>query len=462
MAMSTPLAGRIDLDQLLGAIRDGEIDTVITGACDMQGRLVGKRTTGSFFAEHGVDHGAHLCTYLLGTDMEMNTPGGYRLMNWESGYGDYLAEADWNTLRVLPWLEKSAFVMADWVDEATHELVPIAPRSILKTQIARAEAMGFRPMFASELEFYLLQETFEEAEAKGFHKLQPFGWYNEDYHLLQATKAEPLYRQFRNQMTAAGIPIEFSKGEAGAGQHEVNIHYADALESADRAMLYKHGAKEIAWQNGCAITFMSKPYADWTGSSSHIHLSLWDRDGTRNLFPEGGSGREMSDTMRWFLGGLMAGSRELSIFIASTINSYKRYAVASWAPVNIVWAHDNRTCGFRIVGSGGALRIENRLPGGDANVYLAYAAVLAAGLWGIERRIEPPAEHLGNGYTATGCQRMPRAMYEAVAALKGSTLAREALGDDVVDHYLNYARHEQAAYDMQVSDWERRRYLERG
>lgn len=459
----TTAAGPITLDRLKSLVADGAIDTVVSAACDMQGRLVGKRVTAPFFVQHCLDHGTHLCTYLLGTDMEMNTPDGFRLMNWESGYGDFLAVPDWGTLRVLPWQEKTAFVFADWTDEATHGLVPIAPRSILKAQIAKAEAMGFRPRFASELEFYLLRDTYEEAEEKGFAGLRPFGWYNEDYQLLQGTKAEPLYRQFRNLMSAAGVPIEFSKGEAGIGQHEVNIHYADALESADRAMLYKHGSKEIAAQNGCSITFMAKPQHDWTGSSSHIHLSLWDRDGNRNLFPaDGGDGRTMSDAMRWFLGGLMAGSRELSLFIASTVNSYKRYAVASWAPVNIVWARDNRTCGFRIVGSGSALRIENRLPGGDANVYLAYAAVLAAGLRGIERRIEPPAEHVGNGYAATGCERMPRALHEAIAALEGSDLAREALGDEVVDHYLNYARVEQAAFDMAVTDWERRRYFERG
>lgn len=459
--MSTP-AGRITLDRLKELVTQGAVDTVVSAACDMQGRLVGKRVTAPFFVDHCLDRGTHLCTYLLGTDMEMNTPDGYRLMNWESGYGDFLAVPDWDTLRVLPWQERTAFVFADWTDEATHELVSVAPRSILRNQIAKAEAMGFRPKFASELEFYLLRDTYEEAEAKGYAGLRPFGWYNEDYQLLQGTKAEPLYRQFRTLMSAAGVPIEFSKGEAGIGQHEVNIHYADALESADRAMLYKHGSKEIAAQNGYAITYMAKPHHDWTGSSSHIHLSLWNRDGEENLFPADGDGREMSDEMRWFLGGLMAGSRELSLFIASTVNSYKRYAMASWAPVNVVWARDNRTCGFRIVGSGSALRIENRLPGGDANVYLAYAAVLAAGLRGIERRIEPPAEHVGNGYAATGCERMPRALYEAIEALEGSALAREALGDEVVDHYLNYARVEQAAFDMAVTDWERRRYFERG
>ncbi len=459
--MSLP-AGRITLDRLKALVADGTIDTVVSAACDMQGRLVGKRVTAPFFVEHCLDHGTHLCTYLLGTDMEMNTPDGYRLMNWETGYGDYLAVPDWDTLRLLPWQEQTAFVFADWVDEGTHDLVPVAPRSILKAQIARAEAMGFRPKVASELEFYLLRDTYEDAEAKGYADLRPFGWYNEDYQLLQGTRAEPLYRQFRTLMSAAGVPIEFSKGEAGVGQHEVNIHYADALESADRAMLYKHGSKEIAAQNGYSITYMAKPHHDWTGSSSHIHISLWDRDGERNLFPADNDGRAMSDAMRWFLGGMMAGARDLSLFIASTVNSYKRYAVASWAPVNIVWARDNRTVGFRIVGSGSALRIENRLPGGDANVYLAYAAVLAAGLRGIERQIEPPAESAGNGYAATGCDRMPRALYEAIEALEGSVLARETLGDVVVDHYLNYARVEQAAYDMAVTDWERRRYLERG
>jgi glutamine synthetase len=455
-------AGRISVNDLKKLVADGAIDTVVSAACDMQGRLVGKRVTAPFFVDHCLDHGTHLCTYLLGTDMEMNTPDGFALMNWESGYGDYLATPDWDTLRLLPWHEKTAFVLADWMDETTHDLVPVAPRSILKRQVAKAAAMGLRPMFASELEFYLLRDTYEDAEAKGFAGLRPFGWYNEDYQLLQGTKAEPIHRQFRTLMSAAGVPVEFSKGEAGVGQHEVNIHYADALESADRAMLYKHGAKEIAAQNGYAITFMAKPFHDWTGSSSHIHMSLWDAAGERNLFPAEGDGRAMTDTMRWFLGGLMAGSRELSLFIASTVNSYKRYAVASWAPVNIVWARDNRTCGFRIVGSGSALRIENRLPGGDANVYLAYAAVLAAGLRGMERRIEPPAEHRGNGYTATGCERMPQALYEAIAALEGSELAREALGDVVIDHYLNYARVEQAAFDMAVTDWERRRYFERG
>jgi glutamine synthetase len=458
----TTVDGLITVDQLREKIASGEIDTVISAVCDMQGRLVGKRVTGSFFAEHVLDHGTHFCTYLLATDMEMNTPDGFALANWESGYGDYLARSDWDTLRVIPWLEKTAMVLGDAVVEDTGELVPVAPRSILRRQIDRLAEKGFAPKMATELEFYVLTDSYESAKTKGFANLQPFGWYNEDYQLLQATKAEPLYRKYRNLMTQAGIPIEFSKGEAAPGQHEVNIHYSDALEAADRAALFKHGAKEIAYQDGLAVTFMAKPHHTWTGSSGHIHVSLWDADGERNLFPASHSPKAMSDQMRWFLGGLIACARELSLFLANTVNSYKRYATASWAPVNIVWAHDNRTCGFRIVGSGNALRIENRFPGGDANPYLSFAAVLAAGLHGIEHRLEPGEEFKGNGYLAKGYPRVPRSLYEAIDAFAESTVARDAFGDLVVEHYLNAARVEQQTYDSVVTDWERERYLERG
>ncbi len=462
MEMTDTTTGKISGDELARLVAAGQIDTIVTAVCDMQGRLIGKRVTGQFFVDHCRDHGTHLCTYLLGTDMEMNTPDGFALMNWESGYGDFLNRPDWDTLRVIPWLEKTALVLGDLVDESTGELVAVAPRTILRRQIERAGALGLRPMMASELEFYLLRDTYEEAAAKGWSDLRPWGWYNEDYQLLQATKAEPIYRQFRNLMTRADVPIEFSKGEAAPGQHEVNIHYGDALESADRAAIYKHGAKEIAHQNGCAITFMAKPDHGWTGSSSHVHMSLWDPAGTTNLFANSSAPAEMSATMRHFLGGLLAGSHELSLLIASNINSYKRYAVASWAPVNIVWARDNRTCGFRIVGSGSSLRIEDRLPGGDANPYLAYAAMLAAGLHGIEHEIEPSAEFHGNAYEASDVPHVPRAMYEAIEAFRHSDIARKAFGADVAAHYLNMGEVEQRAYDMAVTDWERRRYFERG
>lgn len=454
--------GRITIDDLETHIRSGAIDTVVTAVPDMQGRLVGKRVTGTHFVDHCLAHGTHFCTYLLATDMEMETPEGFPGHDWASGYGDYLARPDWNTLRVIPWLEKTALVLCDAVEQETGQVVEVAPRTILQRQVERAAAMGFTPKMATELEFYLLRGSFDEAQASGYADLTPFGWYNEDYQLFQATKAEPVYRRFRNEMTAAGIPIEFSKGEAAAGQHEVNIHFDDALEAADRAALFKHGAKEIAWQDGRAITFMAKPHHTWTGSSGHIHVSLWDAAAAASAFPAGARSAEMSDTMRWFLGGLIAGARELALLMASTVNAYKRFAAASWAPVNVVWGRDNRTCGFRVVGSGDALRIENRLPGADSNPYLAFAAVLGAGLTGIERGIEPPAEFRGNGYTATDAPRIPSALYKAIDLWASSDLARELFGETVHAHYLNMARIEQDAYDRVVTDWERSRYLERG
>ena len=452
--------GKISVTDLAALIAAGEIDTVVTAVCDMQGRLIGKRVTGQFFVEHCLDHGTHLCTYLLGTDMEMNTPGGYALMNWETGHGDYLNRPDWATLRVVPWLEKTALVLGDLVDEATSQLVPVAPRSILRHQIERAERMGFRPLMASELEFYLLRDTYEEAAEKGWDGLRPWGWYNEDYQLLQATKAEPIYRQLRNQMVQAGVPIEFSKGEAAPASmksisttttHWNRLTGPPSTSMAPRRSPISTGARLPSWPNPMKLDWLLQP---------RPHESLGYRRCERLCGRP--IAREDVANHASFLGGLLAGSRELSLFIASNINSYKRYAVASWAPVNIVWSRDNRTCGFRIVGNGSSLRIEDRLPGGDANPYLTYAAILAAGLNGIERAIEPSAEFHGNAYEATDMPRVPRSMSEAIAALRESALAREAFGDDVVAHYLNMAEVEQRAYDMAVTDWERRRYFERG
>ena len=461
--MARPASGIITVDDLKARVADGTVDTVVCAVCDMQGRLVGKRVRGEFFVEHCLEHGTHFCTYLLGTDMEMETPEGFSLMNWETGYGDYQARPDWATLRQIPWLEGTALVLADAVDEATGEEVPVSPRTMLKRQLAAAAALGLRPMMATELEFYLFRDSFDAAQAKGYRGLERSGWYNEDYQLLQGTRAEPFYRKLRNLMSEAGVPIEFSKGEAAAGQHELNIHYAGALESADRHALFKHGTKEIALQEGWSITFMAKPDHAWTGSSGHVHVSLWDPSGGgTNLFHDPSAPEGMSARMRHFLGGLMACAREFSLFVAPNVNSYKRYAVASWAPVNIVWGRDNRTCGFRVVGHGSSVRIENRFPGGDANPYLTYAAILAAGLHGIEHGIEPPDEHKGNGYVATGVPRVPRTLYEAIEAFETSFLARDVFGEDVVAHYLNAARVEQRAYDAVVTDWERQRYFERG
>jgi glutamine synthetase len=455
-------AGHSKREELTQWVRDGEIDTLVVALTDMQGRLMGKRVQGQAYLNGAIDHGAHFCTYLLGTDIEMNTPEGYQLMNWETGYGDWIADPVWSTLRVIPWLDKTALVLSDTVDHHGDE-IPVSPRTMLKKVVAKAAGMGFRPMAGSELEYYLLTDTYEAAHRKGYVGLERFGYYNEDYALLQATKAEPIHGRLRNQMTAAGIPVEFSKGEAAPGQHEVNIHYADVLDMADWTVLFKHGAKEIAWLNGYGLSFMAKPDHTWTGSSGHLHISLWDPDGKTALMHDpAGRPYGMSATMRHFLGGMMRYARELAVFHASNINSYKRYAVASWAPVNVVWGRDNRTTGFRIVGDGSGLHIENRFPGGDMNAYLAYAAVLGAGLLGIEREIEPPEEYVGNGYVATGCDRMPRALYEAIRLLEDSEAAVDIFGSEVVAHYLNAARVEQETYDAVVHPWDRERYLERG
>jgi glutamine synthetase len=448
--------------ELEAMVRDGRIDTLIVAITDMQGRLMGKRVQAEAFLNGVIDHGAHFCTYLLGTDMEMNTPAGFQLMNWETGYGDWIASPVWDSLRVVPWLEKSALVLADTIDEETDTEIPVSPRTILKRQVARAASLGYAVKAGSEFEFYVLRDSWQDLSDSGWRVPRTFGYYNEDYHLLQATKAEPLHRLLRNQMTEARVPVEFSKGEAAPGQHEVNIRYDHVLESADRSVIFKHGAKEIAYLNGWGLTFMAKPDHRWTGSSGHLHMSLWDKDDSQ-LMHEAGSERPygMSDTMAWFLAGMMALSRELAIFIAPNINSYKRYASLSWAPVNIVWGRDNRTTGFRVVGRGPGLHIEDRFPGGDMNAYLTYAAMIGAGLWGIEQKLEPPAEFRGNGYVATGVPRMPRALYEAITELERSEAAVRIFGQDVIDHYLNAARVEQGAYDSVVHAWERERYLER-
>ncbi len=452
------------LQELEAMVRDGRIDTLIVALTDMQGRLMGKRVQAQAFLNGVIDHGAHFCTYLLGTDMEMNTPEGFKLMNWETGYGDWIADPVWSTLRVLPWLEKTAIVLSDTIDEESHTEIPVSPRTILKGQVAKATKMGHVFKAGSELEYYVLKDSWEAQHKNGWAVPEPFGYYNEDYHLLQATKAEPLHRLLRNQMTEARIPVEFSKGEAANGQHEVNIRYDEVLESADRTVLFKHGAKEIAYLNGWGLTFMAKPDHRWTGSSGHLHMSIWSPDGSRSLMedPASDAPYRMSRLMRHFLGGMMALSRELAIFIAPNVNSYKRYASLSWAPVNVVWGRDNRTTGFRIVGHGQGLHIENRFPGGDMNAYLTYAAAVGAGLWGIEHEVEPPDEFKGNGYLATGCDRMPRALWEAIEELERSEAAVEIFGQDVVDHYLNAARVEQMAYDSVVHAWDRERYLERG
>ena len=440
-------------DELAKAVADGSIDTVIVAFTDMQGRLLGKRLHGEFFIEEQVgEHGVEGCNYLLALDMEMDPVPGYNMASWEQGYGDFVLRPDLATLRRIPWLEATALVLCDvlW-----HDGTPVAPspRQVLQRQVERAAELGYTPMFGSELEFYLLKETYEEANAKHYRGLTPSVPYILDYHILATTYDEPLLRQIRNGMHGAGIKVETSKGEAWPGQQEINFRYADALTMADNHTVYKNGAKEIAFLNGCSITFMAKPDHTWIGNSCHVHSSLW-RDGESAFAGE-------SDVFKQYLAGQIACLRELAIFIAPTINSYKRFAAGSWAPTTLAWGHDNRTCGFRIVGHGPALRAETRIPGGDVNPYLAFAALLAAGLHGIENELELPAALEGNAYESDA-ERFPSSLREGIAALEQGTMARAALGDDVVDHYLNYARTEQRLFDETVTCWERERLYERG
>ena len=443
----------LTFEELRAEVETGAIDTVVVAFTDMQGRLMGKRLHGEFFVdEMDAGHGVEGCNYLLALEMEMEPVPGYALASWEQGYGDFDVRPDMATLRRIPWLEATALVLGDvhWHDGSP---VQPSPRQVLKAQLERAAALGFTPMMGSELEFYLLRETYEEAHAKEYAGLTPSVPYILDYHILATTYDEPFLRKIRNGMHAAGMRVETSKGEAWPGQQEINFRFADALTMADNHVIYKNGAKEIAFQNGCSITFMAKPFQDWIGNSCHVHSSLW-RDGEACFATDEGL------FSRW-LAGQIECFEELAIFLAPTINSYKRFAAGSWAPTTLAWGNDNRTCGFRVVGRGAARRAETRIPGGDANPYLAFAAVIAAGLHGIEQELELPPGLEGNAYESDA-RRFPSTMGAAIAALEAGTMARGAFGDQVVDHYLNYARVEQRLYDAFVTDWERKRYYERG
>ncbi|MBI4386829.1 MAG: glutamine synthetase [Elusimicrobia bacterium] len=448
----------IRLKELLTLIGGGEIDTVLLVFPDMQGRWMGKRLTGRFFAQEAASHGVHACAYLLTVDMEMNPTPGYELTSWEKGYGDFHMIPDFRTIRRLPWLEKSALIVCD-LEDSQGRPIAVAPRTILKRQIARARERGFQVKTASELEFYLFRESYESAKQKKFHGLENYGHYIEDYHMLQGTREEPVVGEIRRQMEAAGVPVEASKGEWGPGQHEINLGYAEALEMADRHLVYKHGAKEIAMGKGCSLTFMAKFDAALAGSSFHLHSSLWDASGRRPLFWDAKKGAG-SKLFQYFLGGQLALASDFSVFYAPSINSYKRYQASTFAPTRIAWAQDNRTCGFRIVGAGGAFRIENRIPGADANPYLAFAATIAAGLYGIERRIDPPKELKGNAYAAQAA-RVPTTLQEALAAFADSEPARAAFDDAVVRHYAHAAETEWDTFGRAVTCWELDRYFER-
>jgi glutamine synthetase len=442
----------LSADELRADVESGAIDTVVVAFTDMQGRLLGKRLHAEYFLDDALDHGVEGCNYLLALEMEMDPVPGYGIASWEQGYGDFRLVPDLATLRRVPWLEATALVLCD---VAWHDGSPVtpSPRQVLKRQVERAHSLGYEPMFGSELEFFLLKESYAEAYAKHFRDLTPSVPYILDYHVLATTYDEPLIRQIRNAMQAAGIRVEASKGEAWPGQHEINFRFADAVTMADNHAIYKNGAKEIAHLNGCSITFMAKPDHTWIGNSCHIHSSLW-KDGENAFADE-------SEVFGHYLAGQIAGLRELAVFVAPTINSYKRYAAGSWAPTTLAWGHDNRTCGFRIVGHGAALRTETRIPGGDVNPYLAFAALLAAGLHGIENGLDLPPALEGNAYESDA-ERFPQTLREAVAALEEGDIARPALGDDVVDHYLNYAQTEQRLFDEVVTCYERERLFERG
>jgi glutamine synthetase len=443
----------LTLKELEQAVSDGSIDTIVVAFTDMQGRLMGKRVQGKFFVDGGIaDHGIEGCNYLLALEMEGDPVPGYEMASWERGYGDFTAKPDLASLRRIPWLEGTALVLGDveWPDGTP---VTASPRQVLKRQVERAEALGYTPKFGSELEFFLLKETYEEAHAKHYRDLTPSVPYILDYHILASTYDEPFIRTIRNGMEGAGIRVETSKGEAWPGQHEINFRYEDALTMADNHVVYKNGAKELAHQNGCSITFMAKPDHTWIGSSCHVHSSLWEGD--KSAF-EG-----ETDVFKQWLAGQIACFKELAIFLAPTINSYKRFAAGSWAPTTLAWGHDNRTCGFRIVGHGPALRTETRIPGGDVNPYLAFSALIAAGLYGIENELELPPALEGNAYESDA-ERFPHSLRDAISALEEGTMARQALGDDVVDHYLNYARTEQELFDRAVTCYERERMFERG
>jgi glutamine synthetase len=391
--------------------------------------------------------------------MEMEPIPGFQLTSWDKGYQDFLMSPDASTARELAWSPGSALLICDLIDAAGHPIED-APRRILARQVERAARKGLAFKMASELEFYLFRESYESAQKKGYRGLEHFGAYIEDYHILQGAKEEFVNAEIRNLMEASGIPVETSKGEWGPGQHEINLGYAAPMAMADRHTLYKHGAKEIAMQKGVCLTFMAKPDAKLAGSSCHIHASLWDRAQRRNLFSEGGKGENHGPAFRHFLGGLMALSRDLALFLAPSVNSYKRYQSATFAPTRIAWGKDNRTCGFRVVGEGASLRIENRIPGADVNAYLAFAATIGAGLYGLEHKIEPPAIFEGNAYQSNA-PSVPKSLPEAVEALSKSKVAREIFGEEVVAHYLRAARAEQAAFERAVTCWERERYFER-
>ncbi|MDX1649001.1 MAG: glutamine synthetase family protein [Myxococcota bacterium] len=461
--MSRP-PGALDLKGLTEDVEAGRIDTVVTALPDLYGRLVGKRITGAFFLDQVARHGMHVCDYLLACDMEMDPTPGYAFASWDQGYGDLHAVPDLATLRRVTWHDRTALVLCD-AHDGEGRPVPVAPRSVLRRQLERARALGFEPRIGSELEFFLLADSYAQARAKGFRDLATTQGYIEDYHLLSGSFAEPVIGAIRRHMDASAVPVEFSKGEWGPGQHEINLRFAPALEMADRHVVYKLGAKEIAARAGMGLTFMAKWREDLAGSSLHVHASLWTPGGEAAFAAPGaplaGTPVEAPALFRHWLGGILAHARELCFLFAPTVNAYKRFLPGTFAPTGIAWSWDNRTAGLRVVGRGEALRVECRIPGADANPYLAFAALIAAGLDGVERELDPGPAFEGDVYAAHGLPQVPASLGEALDLLEGSDFARRTFGEDVVAHWLHFGRTEEAAFRAAVTDWERARYLER-
>lgn len=448
-------------DDLKIDVAAGRIDTVVAAQIDMQGRLMGKRFQAEYFVESAWKE-THSCNYLLATDMEMETVSGYKATSWEKGYGDYTMKPDLSTLRKIPWLEGTALVLCDVLDHHTHEEVPHSPRAILKKQVKRLEDMGFTAFMATELEFFLFDQSFESARESGYRNLKLASGYNEDYHIFQTTKEEEVMRAIRTGLQGAGVPVENSKGEASAGQEEINVRYAEALTMADRHVIIKNGVKEIAWTKGKAATFLAKWNYSAAGSSSHIHQSLWSADGKTPLFFDKDAEHGISDLMKNYIAGLLAHASEITYFLAPYINSYKRFVAGTFAPTKIVWSKDNRTAGFRLCGEDTkGIRIECRVGGSDLNPYLAMAALLAAGIDGIKNRLELQPAFVGDAYGGKGVKEIPRTLRHATELLRGSAMLREAFGDDVIDHYVRAAEWEQEEYDRRITDWEVARGFER-
>ncbi|RFA22689.1 glutamine synthetase family protein [Subtercola boreus] len=454
--MSSP-TGYLTLDSLTELVGEKSIDTVIVAFTDMQGRLIGKRVSARLFVEDVASHGAECCNYLLAVDVEMNTVEGYQISSWERGYGDMAMIPDFDTLRLVPWQPGTAMVTADlhWLDERP---VIQSPRQILKDQMTRLAERGLSPFVGTELEFIVFDDTYREAWQKGYTGLTPASDYNIDYALLASARMEPLLRDIRVSMDGAGLYCEGVKGECNFGQQEIAFRYDDALVTCDNHSIYKNGAKEIADRHGKSLTFMAK-FNEREGNSCHIHISLRGADGSA-VFADPAREHGMSTLFEHFLAGQLAAMRELTLLFAPNINSYKRYVDGSFAPTAVAWGLDNRTCSLRVVGRGLGMRVENRVPGGDVNQYLAVAALIAAGLYGIENELELEPLTSGNAYTGDA-SRVPSTLREAAGLFAESTIAREAFGDEVVDHYVNNARVELAAYDAAVTDWERVRGFER-